>query len=109
MTASTEIRAAMVEAALDAWYGKGAWTGINRSTRIDEMTRAITAAILAAEARGFKLVPMVLTQKMYDAAGAIIEREYGESDWETSKDMAEGLSPTPIWNAMIAAHEGDGT
>ena len=69
----------------------------------------VAAAIRASDAEaGMVLVPRVPTQKMYDDAGAIIEREYGESDWETSKDMAEGLSPTPIWNAMIAAHEGDG-
>jgi hypothetical protein len=83
-----------------------AWPQASINMRAD--AKVLAAAIRASdEAAGMVLVPMQPTQQMYDAAGAIIEREYGESDWETAKDMAESLSPTPIYNAILAAHGGE--
>ncbi len=66
-----------------------------------DLLREAAAALLARE--DWVLVPRVPTDAMMQRAGDIIEREYGESDWEEAKDMAEGLNPRPIWDAMLAA------
>ena len=57
MTPDAQTRAAMVEAALKAYWREriDVWEG-NETLR-HHMSKAIAAAILAAEARGFKLVP----------------------------------------------------
>ena len=51
----------------------------------------------------WKMVPVEPTEAMMERAGEIITREYAESDWETAKDMAEGLNPRPIWDWMLQA------
>ena len=61
------------------------------------------AFLRALESEGLKLMDGEVTEKMNERAGDMIEREYGESDWEEAKDMAEMLNPRPIWDAMFAA------
>jgi hypothetical protein len=82
-------------------------SGLPRSRASTEVFRIAGAALAAGPADavpdGWKLVPVEPTVKMVDAAGEIIVREYGESDWEEAKDMAEGLNPNPIYKAMLAA------
>ena len=51
----------------------------------------------------FVLVAWPPSDKMLERAGDMIEREFGESDWEEAKDMAECLNPRPIYDAMCAA------
>ena len=51
----------------------------------------------------FVLIAWPPSDKMLERAGDMIEREFGESDWEEAKDMAECLNPRPIYDAMCAA------
>jgi hypothetical protein len=54
-------------------------------------------------------VPREPTQDMLDRAGETIMDEFSGNDWETAWDMAEALNPRPIWDAMLAAAQQQGS
>jgi hypothetical protein len=69
MTPPPEIRAEMVKAATASWTGNVTHAADNlRDHWHERMDRAITAAFLAAEARGYKLTHRDATDEMSRAA-----------------------------------------
>lgn len=66
---------------------------------LDEATKHGTKRIARAAIKAMREP----TEEMVDQASEAIVQEYGKSDWEEAKDMAEGLVADPIWHAMIDA------
>ena len=63
--------------------------------------------LAALAAAGYVVVPREPSERMCSAGIDIIGREFGESDWETARQMAEGLWPQPIYAAMLVAAEAE--
>ena len=91
MTASTEIRAAMVEAAYRELYQED---DENEAVHRRMIGHALTAAILAAEARGFKLVGPEATLDMLNAGW---EKMFGETAGPTSEVHYAMHAAAPGW------------
>ena len=77
-TPDAEIRVAMLEAAMDIHYGADVWRDFEEGYIAQACSRvyaALTAAILAMEARGYKVTGPEATEKMDIAA----------RDWSATK------------------------
>ena len=91
MTPDAKTRAAMVEAAMDIHYGADVWRDFEEGYIAQARSRvyaALTAAILAMEARGYKVTGPEATEAQIAALRAGAESE--ADDWARAHAAAPG-------------------